>query len=208
MKSCSNHWWKSSPERRGVITLIVILIFPVIMSLFGGMVDLARLWQARTELTTALDAAVLSGVKTWSEGGNSTANRSDARDDALEAAAANTVVGQNVNSPSTAEPVTLNANEGVGVDANDNASPDGELVLGALQTSGGGTIYTFCSNSSPGGSSSFAIRARKTVTVHSIWKELLGVNVASLSSTAESAGAILAGAAEHLHVQVISSTCP
>jgi len=195
-------------NRRGIATIWMILLIPVFFTLFGVMIDIARVWVAQIELKTALDAAVLSGVKTWADGGNTVANRAAARDDTLVAADANTVVGLDSANPSFAVALTLDRNETLGGDANDNTSPNGEVVLGSLMSTGGGTSFTFCSNTSPGGADAFSVHARKTVAIFSIWKNLFGITVGQYNVSADSVAAYQAGEPRLVRVDVFSSACP
>lgn len=192
--------------RSGAITLWMILVIPCLFAMLALLADVSRLWLARIELTNALEAAALSGVKTWAEEGNSPANRSAARADALVAADANTVIGQSASAPADAVPVTLDANENPGADPNDNDSPDGELVLGALVESG--FVFTFCSNLPPGGGREFAVRTRKTVTVHSIWTSLFGGTVGPYHVTSNAVAAFRDGQPRIVHMEVFSDACP
>jgi len=159
----------------------VILIVPVLFFLFGAVVDISRVWLARIELTNALEAAALSGVKTWGEAGvtannnplTSPALRQNARTHAVTAAAANTVIGQDPAHPENTVVVSLNRNESVGSTPNDNTFPTGELVLGQITASG--NSFTFTASTAPANNNEFAVHTQKTMTIYSIWTKIFGI---------------------------------
>lgn len=161
-----------SDGRSGFVLMWIIIAIPAILFLLGAVVDISRVWIARMELTNALEAAALSGVKTWGEAtpNNSTA-RSSARQDAVIAAAANTVTGLNPLSPSDAVALVLDANDNSG-NPNSNASTTGDIVLGQLTSSGSG--FAFDADATPA-TGEFAVRTQKSVQIHSIWTSLLGI---------------------------------
>ncbi|MBI1310787.1 hypothetical protein GC176_05715 [bacterium] len=211
MRSCRstlNTDQQTARVRRGISTLWVLLTAPAIFIFFAVAVDVARLWHARSELKAALDAAALSGVKSWAEGGNSIANRAAARDAALVAADANQVVGIDGNNPSFAVDVPLDRNETVGGDSNDNTSPDGEVVLGAVTTNGGGANYRFCSNLMPASTEEYGILAQKTIDVYSIWTGLFGVTVGPYSVRCSTAARYEVCNPRLVHLNEVSSACP
>jgi len=158
-------------NRRGVITLWIIVSLPVIFLLLGVVVDSARLWIARIELNNAVKAAALSGAKTWGEGGST----SDARLDAQTAGLANTVHGQLSNPDATlAVPVTLDLNESVG-NPNDNAAIDGELVLGGVNKAS--SPFLFFPDTDPVANNAnyhTSVLAQKSLEIHSIWGTVFG----------------------------------
>jgi len=165
-------------SRSGIVIFWVIIIAPALLFLLGAIVDISRVWLARIELTNALEAAALSGVKTWGEagtGGNTSAQRQSARTHAQTTASANTVIGQNSGSPQAAVVVSLDRNETSGSGPNDNTSPTGELVLGQIISSG--STFTFNASSAPTANNQFAVRTNKTVTIYSIWSNLIGIPV-------------------------------
>ena len=123
---------KARHSRRGISTIWMIVALPAVMTVFVMVVDIGHVWLARNELKSALDAAALSTVKTWGEGG-STAN---ARGDGNDAMSTNTVLG-------TA--ITLNTAEGGCT--NGNVASTGEIVLGTITDSG--TINTFDCTGTP-----------------------------------------------------------
>lgn len=207
-RSRSNSDNLAADRRRGIATMWVLLTAPVILIFFAVAVDVARMWHARSELKSALEAAVLSGVKTWAEGGDSAANRVAARDAALDAADANQVVGLDGSNPSFAVDVPLDRNEMPGADANDNASPQGELVLGAVDTINGGTDYRFCSNLSPLAADQFGVLARKTVSVYSIWTGFFGVPAGSYAVTCSAAARYENCNPRLVSLLEVSGTCP
>jgi len=175
--------------RPGFVLLWVIVAIPAIVFLMGAVVDISRVWIARIELTNALEAAALSGVKTWGEAGtNDSGARANARGDAVIAAAANTVIGQhpyadspNPTSPAEAVVVTLDPN-GENGGANGNTLSTGELVLGQLTPSGSG--FSFNANTVPG-QNEFGVRAYKTMRIYSIWKPMFGIPLGPYTITAD-----------------------
>jgi len=114
---------------RGIATLWVILVVPLIITMICGVTDMALLLNAKVELKTALEAAALKGAETWGgdhvPGGGATDSQA-ARDDAIEMAGANMVNGV---------PVVLSDNY-TGANTNDNTNCDGELVFGAIDIAG------------------------------------------------------------------------
>ncbi|HWL08788.1 MAG TPA: pilus assembly protein TadG-related protein [Planctomicrobium sp.] len=149
----------ASHARRGAITLWMILIIPAIVLLFGVVVDMSRLWVARIELTNALEAAALSGVKTWENIGDTPTGRETARIHARTAAAANTVTGHG--------PLVLDENENTS-NTNDNNLPSGEILLGRVNISGSPVNFQY--NAEPDSGYYFAVRTQRTdLNVASIW---------------------------------------
>lgn len=161
-------------RRRGVVLLWLILALPALLFLLGMVVDVGRIWLARIELTHALEAAALSGVKSWAEANtNSQSARTQARQDAIAAAGANTVIGLDENDPSAGVPLVLQANQNSSNAPNDNNSATGELVLGAVNNNG--APFNFFAEVDPEtGSHFFAVQTSKTVQVYSIWSNLFG----------------------------------
>jgi len=92
----------------------------LLVSILCVVVEIAHLYLARTELENALESAALAGADFWAKNPGDTAA---ARDVALRYAATNTVDGR---------PVILDPNYATGMDANQNASPHGNLIFGAV----------------------------------------------------------------------------
>lgn len=107
----------------------VIGLLPALALGMVVLTDVANLWLSHIELKNALDAAALSGVKTWGEG-NSTGL---ARLDAQAAFVSNTVRGT---------VWSLDATSG-GCN-NGNVSSDGEIVLGAISDIGASNYAFDC----------------------------------------------------------------
>lgn len=107
----------------------VIGLLPALALGMVVLTDVANLWLSHIELKNALDAAALSGVKTWGEG-NSTGL---ARLDAQAAFMSNTVRGA---------VWPLDATSG-GCN-NGNVSSDGEIVLGAISDIGASSYVFDC----------------------------------------------------------------
>lgn len=121
-----------SARRRGIATIWIVVAMPVIVTLLIVVLDTANVWLAKSELKNAMDAAALSGAKTWGEGGSTLS----ARQAANRAAGINTVLGTTL---------TLSTTEGGCT--NNNTSSAGEIVLGALSDTG--TTLEFNCNATP-----------------------------------------------------------
>lgn len=105
------------PTRQGVVMVWSLLLIPVVAVMIIMLTDLANIWLARIELKNALDAAALSAVKTWGEGGTTL----QARQSANVAFSNNTILGQTF---------TLNTAEGGCANGNDTSSA--EVLLGSV----------------------------------------------------------------------------
>ena len=76
----------------------------------------------------------------------------------------------------------LNQNTTSG-DVNDNASPQGNVVLGEIRRSGGQTIFD--ASRSPTSSGNFAVRTQATVPVASLWSDFSGYSFGPYSVSVE-----------------------
>lgn len=112
--------------RYGVATIWIIASIPAVICLLCVVLEFANLWMARVELRNALDAAALSAVKTWGEGGSTL----EARQEGQDTAALNTITGV---------PVMLDLNSGGG--ANGNASSSGDILLGSISGTPGALTF-------------------------------------------------------------------
>ncbi len=128
--------------------------------------DIANIWLARIELETGLEAAALAGVESWGQG-SMFGDTSNARNVAVQFAAANTVVGTSL---------VITTNYSAMGDANQNASLTGNLVFARVTSST--SPYTLdpaltgtCAMGSFGG----AVTAQSTATVNSLSTSLFGV---------------------------------
>lgn len=119
-------------RRRGVSTVWIIASVPALATLLCLVLEVANLWLARVELKNAVDAAALSGVKTWGEGGSTGAARLETQ----STAAMNTVVGS---------AVSLDLNAGAGINGNNLST--GDILLGSI--SGAPGALTFNCNGTP-----------------------------------------------------------
>lgn len=106
----------------------MIVALPAVMTLFVVVLDISHIWLARSELKSALDAAALSAIKTWGEGGST----AQARFDANDAMSTNTVLGSAISLDTTTGGCT-----------NGNVASGGEILLGSV-TDGGGAITFDC----------------------------------------------------------------
>lgn len=123
---------KRTANRRGISTVWIIASVPALLTLLCLVLEVANLWLARVELKNAVDAAALSGVKTWGEGSSTAAARTETQ----STAAMNTVVG-------TA--VALDLNSGAGT--NGNGANTGDILLGTISGTPG--ALTFNCNGTP-----------------------------------------------------------
>lgn len=132
MQRRSQHIGKSNSRRansrRGIATIWVIVSMPALLTLLVVLIDVANVWLAKIELKNALDAAALSGVKSWGEGNSTAQSRLDAND----AFNTNTILGSAF-SLVTAE----------GGCTNGNVISTGDLLFGST-TDSGGTITFNC----------------------------------------------------------------
>lgn len=120
--------------RRGIATIWVLVALPVVLTLLVMIVDGGNLWVARMELKNALDAAALSGVKTWGEGSST----SQARLDAHDAFNTNTILGTQY---------VLSTVEGGCTNGNPAPSATADIILGTISDGAGG--FTFDCQGTP-----------------------------------------------------------
>lgn len=118
--------------RAGIATVWIIAGVPAMACLLCLVIEVGNLWLARVELRNALDAAALSAVKTWGEGGSTAAARLEGQ----TTAGLNTITGTSL---------TLGLNSGGGI--NGNASNTGDILLGAISGTPG--ALTFDCNGTP-----------------------------------------------------------
>ena len=158
-------------RRHGVATVWIIASFPAIACLLCVVLEFANLWMARVELRNALDAAALSAVKTWGEGGSTIAARMDGQ----TAAALNTVTGT---------PVTLGLNTGGGT--NGNGANTGNTLLGTIAGVPG--ALTFDCNGVPNcaGGDDFGVRTSLTMQVNSVCDTVFGSAIGPFNVTSVS----------------------
>ena len=136
MQRPSQHIGKTNSRRansrRGIATIWVIVSMPALLTLLVVLIDVANVWLAKIELKNALDAAALSGAKSWGEGSTTLQARTDAND----VFATNTILGQTS---------TLSIAEGGCT--NNNVTSTGEIVLGVVTDNLG--VMTFDCNTAP-----------------------------------------------------------
>jgi Flp pilus assembly protein TadG len=83
-----------SPFRRGaVVTIWTVLSLPILMTMLFIVAEVARLWQARTQLENAVEAAVLAAVQEWGLRGGGRENLDAAMAAGRSLAEANAVQG-------------------------------------------------------------------------------------------------------------------
>ena len=114
---------RASRGRRGLATLWLILVLPLMLIAACFALETANLWLARMELEDALEAAALAAVEEW----GTTNNNFNARQKAVAFAAVNSVRGT---------PVTLADNYDVLNFPNNNLSmaQTASLVFGTVDT--------------------------------------------------------------------------
>jgi len=175
-------------QRRGVVALWLILALPVLLLLSIVVIEIGNIWLARAELENALEAAALAAVKEW--GDSSGAANLAARNVGVTYAAANTVTGSSV---------VITTNHGALV--NENASLSGNLVFGAVTTTG--IPWVFSSSTVPGPGTSFGVRAQATVVVNSVACRLGGYVVPAfqVSATATARYAVGGGSPQLIRVR-------
>lgn len=110
-------------NRRGIAVLWLILWGSMFLTFFCVTLEFASLWQAQVELNNTMDAAALAAAREWGASGSATTEV--ARDVGVAYANANPVLGATV-------PFATNYN--AGNTPNQNASNNGNLVFGALDS--------------------------------------------------------------------------
>lgn len=126
VSSSDRHANRAAHRRHGVATVWIIASFPAMAVLLCLVLETANLWMARVELRNALDAAALSAVKTWGEGGSTAAARLEGQ----VTAGLNTVTGS---------PVVLGLNVGGGT--NGNGPNTGDILLGSITGTPGALTF-------------------------------------------------------------------
>lgn len=162
-------------RRSGFAVWWLILLVPVLFALFCVVVDLARVWLARIELTNGLESAALAGAQAWGPAGGDTLA---ARRVAVDFADSNTVLGN---------PLQFQTNyDGTSGRPNQNATCDGDLVFGGITNNAPPFVFNADAlGVSCSGGISPAVRASRTVTVPSSWN-FFGLNVGPYSITSNS----------------------
>ncbi len=107
---------------RGIATLWTILTLGLLVLLMCYVVEAGRLYLARQQLVISLESAAMATAKSWCRDG-AAADTLDARNTGIRFANANPVVGQTVN---------LTPNYAAGNSPSQNASCDGDLLLGSI----------------------------------------------------------------------------
>ncbi len=133
LKSNPERPWRrkaNRSNRRGAVSLWVILVGPALLGMLILVIELAHLWLSRIELENALGSAALAAVKEWGDaGGGST---ECPRNVGVAYAAGNTIAG-----------VPLGIFTNLGGGPNENASCDGNLIFGAITNFDVGPPYIF-----------------------------------------------------------------
>jgi Flp pilus assembly protein TadG len=147
----------ATAARHGIATVWIIASVPAIFTLLILLTDIGSLWQARTELETALESAALAAVQEW----KATNDTNSARIAAQNFSKANTVLGN---------PVIL-TNNGGGGGTNDNSKCDGDIVLGNITSAG-----DFEASVAPNSTNFYGARIRNTKQIPSLWIKFAGVS--------------------------------
>jgi Flp pilus assembly protein TadG len=192
-------------RRRGAATLWMVLWLPCLLILFGMMIGVANLWLARVELESALEASALAAVQEWQAQANGSGDHSDdisiARQVGAAYAAANRVRGKEL---------ALATNQGGGLNnPNQNASCDGDLVFGAIDTSSVGPV-TFDAGLGPDCnlSRSFAVRAQKSLNVPPLGRALLSAGLGPFAVRGKATAVYDCASNEVRLVRVEQVECP
>lgn len=192
--SCSDrHADRVGAPRHGVATVWIIAAFPAMAVLLCLVLETANLWMARVELRNALDAASLSAVKTWGEGGTTVAARTEGQ----VTAGLNTVTGSTV---------VLGLNTGGGT--NGNGPNTGDTLLGSITGAPG--ALTFDCNGVPncGGGIDFGVRTSLTMQVNSICDTVFGTTVGPFNVTSVSYARFPCANGPPELVRIQTFTCP
>ena len=126
--------FRSRLQRRGTVTLWMVIWLPLLLALFSFLVGVGNLWLARVELENSLEASALAAVKQWGDAGGGPTLVP--RQIGQAYAAANCVRGHST-------VIGLNYNPGDGPNQNDLCEPtdetvnppNGNLVFGAIDDS-------------------------------------------------------------------------
>lgn len=115
---------RAAQWRRGVATLWLILLLPVLLILLCLVVEIGNLWLARMELEDGLEAGALAAVKEWGDTGG-VVGTLPAREMGREFARANSVRGEEIVIDLNHAPLNVNGNAAL-------AGPTANLVFGAV----------------------------------------------------------------------------
>ncbi|MDB5384979.1 MAG: hypothetical protein JWM11_625 [Planctomycetaceae bacterium] len=178
-------------RRSGIATVWVIAGVPAFLTLLIMLTDLGTIWQARTELETALESAALAAVQQWKI---VPADTITPRNTAIAFGSANTVVGQTF---------VLNDNYS-GINTNGNAFCQGDIVFGEIDLA-----QNFASGNVPNAPNYYGVHVKKTVSIASLWKKFAGVSFGPYKVTAQTTAQlpVAAGGTPQL-VLLNSFTCP
>lgn len=155
----------SLQQRRGAVTLWMLIWVPTLLVLFSVLVGVANLWLARVELENALEAAALAAVKEWGDenGANGTLT---ARQIAAGYAQANLVRGEQVVIATNYDENALNQNAQCDLEP---SPPAGNLLFGSIDDVTDPSEVTFRGDLEPTGSPArkFGVRAQAFAPVPS-----------------------------------------
>lgn len=119
---------KRVEPRRGIATLKLLLILPVLLTLLIVVLETGNLWLARIELENSMESAALAAVKEWGDSGG-TGGTLTARAVGNEFAKANTASGLSVDLST----IDATLNWDAAIPPNENATcPTGVLIFGAI----------------------------------------------------------------------------
>lgn len=161
-----------STPRNGAATLWIIAVLPLCLLLLVIVVEIGTLWNTRSELLTALDAAALAGVKTWGDSIEAGVSPNDATAAARQAAvasfASNTVHGLSW---------TLDPNESMGGTPHGNLSCAGEVILAGAQSGSLAASTSLTPSCGAGSDVDYCVITRKTLSVPSVCRQMFGFSV-------------------------------
>jgi uncharacterized membrane protein len=167
--------------RRGISTVWVVAAAPALLAVLVLVTDLARIWLARVELETAVEAGALAGARSWG-GANDVdpiADQQKARNTAVVFTEANGVVGSYV--PITNNFASTLAN-------NTNLSCAGNVIFGNVsRLDVNGVAYQFQASVEVSSISheDRGVTVIATANVTSFWQSLFGLPLGPYKITAQ-----------------------
>jgi uncharacterized membrane protein len=167
--------------RRGISTVWVVASAPALLAVLVMVTDLARIWLARVELETAVEAGALAGAKSWgaAKDMDPATEQCNARNAAVVFTEANGVVGMYV-------PITNNC--GGSLSNNTNLSCPGNVIFGTVsRTDLNGVAYHFQGSVAVSSIShnDRGVTVVATANVTSFWQTLFGLPLGPYKITAQ-----------------------
>lgn len=167
--------------RRGISTVWVVASAPALLAVLVMVTDLARVWLARVELETAVEAGALAGAKSWGSAPDSApvTEQCNARNVAVMFTEANGVVGMYV-------PITNNC--GGSLSNNTNLLCTGNVIFGSVSRMDvNGIAYRFQGSVavSSANHDDRGVTVVATAQVTSFWHTLFGLPLGPYKVTAQ-----------------------